>query len=278
MNLKDILAAVMTLEHDEAALKAAQMIAARFESHAAALVVAVRAGSEFFHEPPPLSKVLEGIIAGDQSRAALERDKIADWIERASVRFETHDVVVERALNQRQALAHARRADLTVLTRPPMPQRAHDALFEHVLFGSGRPVLAMPSAWRRDTLWDRILIAWDAGREASRAVADSLPFLQMAQLVVVATVDALPSDRGHGPAPGCGLAAHLAHHGVRAEVSNIDGLSRSEGAALLDQAWAMDADMIVMGGYGRSRVSEFIFGGVTRELSTAPQFPLFLSH
>jgi nucleotide-binding universal stress UspA family protein len=278
MALKDILAAVMTLEHDEAALTATEMIAAQFEAHAAALVVAVHPASEFFPEPAPLSKVLEDLIAGDKGRAARERERIVDWIERASVRFETRDVLVEGALNQRQVLAHARRADLTVLTRPPAPQRAHEALFEHVLFGSGRPVLAMPSAWRRDALWDRILIGWDAGREASRAVADSMPFLKLARHVVVATVDALPSQGGHGPAPGRDLAAHLARHGVRVEVSNIDGLGRSEGAALIDQALAMDADMIVMGGYGHSRASEYIFGGVTRELTATPHIPLFLSH
>jgi nucleotide-binding universal stress UspA family protein len=278
MSFKDILAPVISLRDDESALVATEMIAARFEAHATALVVAVHLASEFSPLAAPLSAVLADLAAGAESYAARERDKVMGWIERASVRFEARDVLVEQALNQQQVLAHARRADLTVLARPAAAERAHEMMFQHLLFGAGRPVLLMPSAWRARRLWDRILIAWDAGREASRAVADALPLLKLARRVVVATVDAMPSQGGHGEAPGRGLATHLARHGVRVEVNNIDGLGRTEGVALLDQARDMDADMIVMGGYGHSRAREFVFGGVTRELSGSPKLPLFMSH
>jgi nucleotide-binding universal stress UspA family protein len=122
------------------------------------------------------------------------------------------------------------------------------------------------------------LVGWNASREAARAIHDALPFLVAARQVVVATVDAAPRPGGHGEAPGFDLAAHLARHGVYVELRNVDGLGRTDGRALLDEAEAIAADMIVIGAYGRSRAEEMLFGGVTRELLRDASVPVFLSH
>jgi nucleotide-binding universal stress UspA family protein len=278
MSFRDILAPVISLAHDEAALAAAETVAARFEAHATALIVAVHLASEFSPHNAAFSDVLVDVFAGAKSHVARERKKVTDWLERASVRFETRDVRVEDALNQQLVLAHARRTDLIVLSRPEQNERAHDLLFQHILFGAGRPLLLVPERMREGMAWDRILIAWNGSREAARAVADALPFLKQAHEVVVATVDATPSHGGHGQAPGRGLGAYLARHDVRVEVNNIDGLGRGEAAALMDAARAMDANMLVMGGYGHSRARELVFGGVTRALAEAPALPLLISH
>jgi nucleotide-binding universal stress UspA family protein len=106
----------------------------------------------------------------------------------------------------------------------------------------------------------------------------AMPLLKKASVVVIATVDAIPSAAGHGEAPGRELAAHLARHGVIAEVRNLDGLGRAPERALCDEVMAVDADALVIGAYGHSRAQEFVFGGVTRELLSMAPGPLLLAH
>jgi nucleotide-binding universal stress UspA family protein len=111
-----------------------------------------------------------------------------------------------------------------------------------------------------------------------RAVSAALPLLRRAEAVAVATVDAVPSSTGHGDAPGRELAGYLARHGVPVEVRNLDSMGRSHARALLDEAQGFGADFVVLGAYGRSRASEFIFGGVTRELLLGSPLPLLMAH
>lgn len=280
MSFKDILAVAISLEADKPALKAAALLSAQFEAHAAALVLAVHPGSDYAEPAATLSELLEDLARGAHNAAAREYARIAEWLARRHKHFETRKLVIEDALLRREVLAHARRADLTIMTRPEAGahEEAHEHVFEAVLFGSGRPVLLAPPGWEGDSLSDRILIAWNARREAARAVADSLPLLTKAREVVIATIDAVPSDGGHGPAPGKDLAVHLERHGVNVRVNNVDGMGRTEGQAVMDEAAAFDANLIVMGGYGHGRAQEWLWGGVTRELTERSRTPLLLSH
>jgi nucleotide-binding universal stress UspA family protein len=280
MTIKDILALAVRLEDDEPALRAAALLAGRFEAHATALILAVHAASNYAPEIAPLSRVLEDLAAGARGMAARERSRIEAWLNEGPHKFEIRDLLIEHALVRRELLAHARSADLSIVTRAAAPasDRAHIDLLDAVLFGSGRPVLLMPPEWRGERLFDTVVVGWDAKREAARAVHDALPLLRLARDVVIATVDAKPSSGGHGLAPGKDLAIHLGRHGVTARVNNMDGMGRSEGRALLDCAIAVGADMLVLGAYGHSRAEEWLLGGVTRELTQTSPLPLFMSH
>jgi nucleotide-binding universal stress UspA family protein len=280
MSIKDILALAISLDADKPALKAAALLSAQFEAHAAALVLGVHIGSDYAEPVATLSEVLEDLARGAHNAAAREHARIAEWLARRHKHFETRKLVIEEALLRREVLAHARRADLTIMTRPNAGahKEAHEHVFEAVLFGSGRPVLLTPPGWEGESLTDRILIAWNAKREAVRAVADALPLLARAREVVIATIDAIPSDGGHGPAPGKDLAVHLERHGVNVRVNNVDGMGRTEAGAIMDEAAAFDANLIVMGGYGHARAQEWLMGGVTHELTESARTPLFLSH
>lgn len=273
-----ILAPVITLEDDEAALNAAAEIAHKFETRATALIVTVDLASAFAGTESAFSEIALDISKGSRSHAAVERGKILAWLERAPHAFEVRDVTVEDAVDSNELLAHARMADLTIMARAVSHERAHRAMLERVLFKSGRPVLLVPSAPRQDRRWERIIIGWNAKDEAMRAVTSALPLLQRAREVVIATVDAVPSKSGHGEAPGRDLAALLAGHGVLVEVRNLDSMGRSEARALLDEAAGFGADLLVIGAYGHSRAREFLFGGVTRELLAASPLPLLLAH
>jgi nucleotide-binding universal stress UspA family protein len=158
------------------------------------------------------------------------------------------------------------------------PAEYRTAVFEGALFGSGRPVLMTPPDWNGETIGKRILVAWNGKRESARALADAMPFLESADHVILATIDAKPDVSGVGPAPGADIAAHLARHGVKVELRNLDGLGGDAADMLIAEARASDADLIVMGGYGRPRLSEYVFGGVTRTMAAKSPVPVLMSH
>ena len=128
---------------------------------------------------------------------------------------------------------------------------------------SGRPVLAVPYAGNFPAVGERVLIAWNASREAARAVNDALPLLAQAQNVTVLAVNSRSGIGGHGDVPAADIALHLARHGVKAEAAPTSSGDISDSQALLSYAADISADLIVAGAYGHSRVREIVFGGVT---------------
>lgn len=279
MDLKLVLAPVASLAEDEAALTVAHALAVAHQARAAALIIALHVGSDYREgETAPLSELLADIAAGSRGVAARERTQIVERLKQFEPAFEVRDVVAETALAQKEIVAHARCADLVVMSRGHAPSRLRREILEKTLFDAGRPLLLLPHGWRGSRIGERVLIGWNASREAARAVSDALPILKRAAQVVVATVDARPSPSGHGEAPGRELAAYLARHGVSVDVRNLDGMGRSDANVLMSAAMDMSADLAVMGAWGRSRAEERMFGGVTRELLDEAHMPLLLSH
>jgi nucleotide-binding universal stress UspA family protein len=177
---------------------------------------------------------------------------------------------------------NARYADLVVVGQPgdPLRQDKGDRLtVESVLMTAGRPVLTIPFAGDFPALTDHILVAWNASREATRAVHDALPLLRKARQVTVLTVstDTSVADAQAGESPP-DITAHLVRHGVRAEARRTVSGDIADGDALLSYASDISATMIVAGGYGHSRARELIFGGVTRTLLTEMTVPVLFSH
>lgn len=278
MAYKDILTPVFKLSDDEAALVAAGEIAAMFDARATALIVAVQLASDYSDAPHTLSAVLADIAAGARSEAARERERVMAWLEGAPHDFEVRDVRVEGAVEQGEAEANARVADLVICAQADGFKRARRMFIERVLFQAGRPVLLVPASPTQERSWKRLLIGWNAEAEAMRAVSAAMPLLKRAEQVVVATIDAKPSGSDHIGPPGCDLAGHLSRHDISVELRNVDGLGRPAHRALIDEAVAIGADAIVLGAYGRSRAQEMLFGGVTRALLAETPLPLLLCH
>jgi nucleotide-binding universal stress UspA family protein len=169
----------------------------------------------------------------------------------------------------------ARVSDLTVLPR------SHDqappelgAVLEATLFGAGRPLLIVPPAGAPSSA-QTIAIAWNGGTEAARAVGWALPFLESAGAVHCLTA---PTRRTNAKG-AADLSDYLAWRGItcaRHSVTAREG--EAIGAALLRIAGEIGADLLVMGGYGRIRLSELVLGGVTRHVLAAAELPLLLSH
>lgn len=120
-----------------------------------------------------------------------------------------------------------------------------------------------------------VVVAWDGGQSPSRALRDAMAILAHADLVSIVTVG---DDKTIDPAGVAGIQALLAHHGVRSKhVSQTRGTSPI-GETLQAIALSQDADLLVMGAYGRNRVQEFILGGATRTILHTPRLPILLGH
>ena len=138
---------------------------------------------------------------------------------------------------------------------------------------AGRPVLVVASNVEH-VLAATVLVAWKDTREARRAVADALPFLTKANEVVVAIVDNDPDTFIRESVAD--VAAFLGHHGVKAREEVVAG--DSDGGRLITFARSIQADLIVSGAYGHSRLREWVFGGVTRTLLDESGINRFISY
>lgn len=209
-------------------------------------------------------------IAGKEFQEATRREGLSnEW------RVVEGDTVALLAL-------HARYSDLTILGQPNEDEAykgpSADAVLVNVMLSSGRPVLAIPYAGRFEQIGDSVLVAWNASREASRAIHDAMPLLRSARKVTVLAVNPKHGIEGHGDVPAADIALHLARHGVKAEAAHTIAKDISEGDALLSYAADLGVDLIVAGGYGHSRAREMVFGGVTRTLLIEMTVPMLLSH
>jgi len=175
----------------------------------------------------------------------------------------------------------ARYADLAIVGQnnpdAPQPEGSVD-LPGALALAAGRPVLAIPYIGRFPTLGERVLVAWNAGREAARAVNDALPVLKLAKSVTVLAVNPKGGESGHGEQPGADIALHLARHGVKAEAMRAISDEIDPGDVILSRAADIGADMLVMGAFGRSRLRELMMGGVTRHILKHMTLPAMLSH
>ncbi|HYC41711.1 MAG TPA: universal stress protein [Noviherbaspirillum sp.] len=147
---------------------------------------------------------------------------------------------------------------------------------EYVVLNAGRPVLVVPHAGRFDTVGKRVLVAWDAGVSATRAVVNAIPMLKRADIVEVAVFNAEERGDAHGDVPGADIALYLARHGVKVDV--IRQKTRIDvGNSLLSLAADLGSDMLVTGCYGHSRFREILLGGVTRTLLESMTVPVLMS-
>ncbi|HEX9470189.1 MAG TPA: universal stress protein [Bradyrhizobium sp.] len=148
---------------------------------------------------------------------------------------------------------------------------------EKLLLASGAPILVVPSGWKSEPIGKNILVAWNASREARRAVADALPFLVAARSVTLLVVD--PDKRGarHGEEPGADIALYLARHGASVEVEQVSSRGSAVADIILSHAAAHGADLIVIGAYSHARSAEMVFGGVTRTLLKESPVPVLMS-
>lgn len=173
---------------------------------------------------------------------------------------------------------HARYADLTVVGQTDPDADDRTSIADSLVLDAGRPVLVVPYAGHFDRPMERVLIAWNASRESTRAVNDALPFLQAAKKVTVLAVNPTGGGGSHGDVPGADICLHLARHGVNAEAATLKAADMEVGDILLSRVADGDADLLVMGAYGRSRLREVVLGGASRHILDHMTVPVLMSH
>ncbi len=214
-------------------------------------------------------KTLEELVA--QARARFDAGVLAADITRSEWRTAEGDIATAVAL-------HARYADLVLVNQTDPDADTRTDFADAVLMWIGRPVLVVPYAGEFKSLADTVLLAWNASREAARAVTDALPFLQRARRVVVLSVAARPAAAALGATPGADIALYLARHGVATEVAPTVAADVDPGNEILSRAADYGADLIVMGAYGHSRAREIVLGGATRTVLHSMTVPVLMSH
>lgn len=249
-------------------------VAEAFEAHVFGAAVSyepVIPGNTLGGMPPELFEV-QYRESENKARAAIGRFEEA--AKREGLSYETRILTtsIQGAADQLGRIG--RHFDLIVLGQPEK-KTPNDVIDEAVLFESGRPVILVPFIQEGGMTLDRVMVCWDGSRAAARAVGDALPFLKKAKQVEIVIVSDKPNKKDE--IPGADLGQHLARHGLKVEIeqmtSHIDVAS-----TILSYAADSNADMIVMGGYGHSRLREFVLGGATRSMLESMTVPVLMSH
>jgi nucleotide-binding universal stress UspA family protein len=219
---------------------------------------------------------LPGVIAGEAAKSrANAQDLLAAFdaaATKAGVSYESMLEKCQTAEVPALLVEYARIRDLTI-----MPEQDDRWYAEAVVFGSGRPTLILPRNPRsRPFELGTVALAWDFSRAAARAVSDAMPLLEKAGRVrVVTVVNEKRLDNKHSAEE---LSKNLARHGIDIVLDRVDAKGRPIGAVLEAYVASHEADLLVMGAYGHSRLREFVLGGATNSLLSKPPLPILFSH
>jgi nucleotide-binding universal stress UspA family protein len=256
-------------------LEIAGKIADQWDSHVIGLYV------------KPSMYLPAGLETGAETLAEMQQRTLAELVAEARARFDAGVKAAGIARSEFRAdegdiaevvALHARYADLVIVNQTDPEADVRTNFADGVIMWVGRPVLVVPYTGQFKTLGERVLVAWNASREAARAVTDALPFLQRAKQVVVLSIAGKRAAGEFGGTPGADVAVYLARHGVKTEVAPTVAVDLNAGEEILSRAFDYGADLIVMGAYGHSRAREIVLGGATRTVLKSMTVPVLMSH
>jgi nucleotide-binding universal stress UspA family protein len=275
MTLKNILVHVDDSEKCEIRLELAVNLAQQHDAHLSGIYAA-----QPIYVPPYLTAEVGPAIFDAQ------RKGMAEAAEEAEARFRTITEAAGVSAEWRYGEGmpadivgmHGRYADLVIVGQAMPESNGAADLPDTLVLETGRPILVVPYAGRYPKIGGRVMVAWNAGREAARAVNDAMPILERADNVTVLAINPEGGIGGHGDVPGADISLHLARHGVKAEAAHVFADDVDVGNMLLSRAADASADMIVMGGYGHSRFREAVLGGASRLILRHMTVPVLMSH
>lgn len=283
MAMKTILVPFHGDEGAQTALEMARQVAERFGSYIEGL---------FVQQPPPIIAG-EGItIPGEyltqlaeEGRRVAEnaRERFTTFINEKGiplreVTFETNEPSAGwreiEGMEGQIVGDYGRLFDLIVIGCATKQSSAdRNAMCEAALFESGRPVIVAPPK-APEKFGENIVVAWNGSTETARTIALGMSFLSNAKRVVVLTVEG-----GTVPGPkGEQVVNHLVRNGVKAQAKIVSPNGRTTGEAILEEADAMGADLLLKGAYTHSRLRQLIFGGTTQHILSAAEIPVFMAH
>jgi len=251
-------------------------VAAAFNAHLmgsvflyAVFVPTSRAG----YVPPEV----ELIERHDQAAICAARERFAAASTRAGIKADLLTLSASLISAGDQFGQIARRFDQAVVEQAEQETNAvEENIIEAALFDSGRPLIVVPYIQKEPLKLDYVMVCWDGGRAAARAIRDAIPFLRRAGRIEVVIVS---NKRGkQDQIERADIGAHLARHGLNVAVKRMPLGDVDVTDMLLSHAADEGVDFIVMGGYGHSRLREFVLGGVTRSMLRTMTVPVLMSH
>ena len=276
MALKDILT-IIDLSGSQPAPKYALEVGRQYDAHVTGLAIAFEPVVPAFAAAPMPVDYLEA--AHEQAvGAAKEAQKQFDELARlAGTKSESRTTEILTGGPLEGVLQHCRTTDLVVIgqTNPDTPEPMRELLIETVLFESGVPVLLVPYIGVSDYTPNNVLIAWDGSSTATRAIHAALPMLDKSDKITVLVVEKKAETDSQ---PGAEIATYLARHGLDVTIDVVTNPQTSIADTLLNYVSDHGNDLVVMGGYGHSRMREFLFGGATREILAAMTVPVLMAH
>ena len=243
------------------------------------------AGVAFVYDPiVPVSatgyipaEVIERQQADNEADAKAAIDRFNQATSRAGLSAEPLTITASLAGAGEQFGRIARRFDLAVVGQAePETSTIDDIIAETTLFESGRPMIVVPYIQKAPLKLDKVMVCWDGSRQAARAIGDAMPLLTNAGKVEIVIIANEPGKQDE--IAGVDMGQHLARHGLKVDLERIPRGDVDVADALLSHAADSGADFMVMGGYGHSRLREFILGGVTHSILRSMTAPVLFSH
>jgi nucleotide-binding universal stress UspA family protein len=222
-----------------------------------------------------VSDMIASLDAEDEATSGMVRRRFDAIVSEYDLHAEFR--IDRRVASDELLVLNSLHSDLVVVGQRELQELGDHMSPDRLLLGCGSPVLAIPDGWKSKGVGNRVLIGWNASREAHRAVTDALPFLLAAESVTVLVVNPDHETGRHGEEPGADIALHLARHGVRVDVVQMLSGDQSAADVMLSYANTHRIDLIVVGAYSHARSAEVIFGGVTRTLLKESTIPVMLS-
>ncbi|MCO5129531.1 MAG: universal stress protein [Xanthobacteraceae bacterium] len=274
--MKDI---IVKIEHDkqhDQALDFAISVAETFDAHVAGVSFGVLGGLPNYSLIGIPGTVLADLLAESEKDARTALERFRGLAGRSKLSFSEH-LILDAEFGVGDAFASlARHYDLSIVRQSDDDGPDNELAIEAALFNTGRPTIVVPYIHQGGLKLDRVLCCWDGGAPAARAVNDALPLLKRAGTVEILNVTG-PSEASKGEIHGVEIANHLARHDVKVEIETLAALGTGVADIILSHAADRAVDMIVMGGYGHSRLREFVLGGVTRDLLRSMTVPALMS-
>ena len=214
------------------------------------------------------------VHADDEAVASQVSEHFSDLCSRSNVGWEFRRISWGQPAEE--AILNALHSDLVIVGHPQPNGLPGDVSLETIFLASGTPLLVLPNAWQGKAVGDNVLIAWNASREARRAVSDAMIFAVAAKNVTVLIVD--PNERHRdGDEPGADIALQLARHGGHVNVDRVTSNGSSIAQVILSYAMQNRSDLLVFGAYSHARLRERLLGGTTRALLAQMPVPALVS-
>jgi nucleotide-binding universal stress UspA family protein len=275
--IKDIVVNLAVGERTNQASEYAISLAAAFDAHLT--------GIAFLYDPiVPISgagyipgEVIESQERDSKAAAKAAIDRFAAASDRTGISADSLTVSASLAGVGEMFSRIARRFDLSVVGQAePEKSAIEEIIAEAALFESGRPVVVVPYIQKDPFKLDQVMVCWDGSRAAARAIGDAVPLLKKSKRVEIVIV---ANERGkEDEIAGADLGEHLARHDLNVEVKRTVLGDVDVADVLLSHAADSGADFMVMGGYGHSRLREFVLGGVTRSIFRTMTVPVLMAH